>query len=420
MAKQIVYSEAARRNILAGIDQLANCVKVTLGPKGRNVILDKKFGSPTITKDGVTVAQEIELVVDGGAYLTGSMGQTERAVILAWGGYRVPNLRVVGRCAYTNKVPATAFRSLARAQTTWGYESHQDNVARKLGMDPLEYRLKNLLKRGEKVMDGVSPMDADYAELFAEAVEAIGWDGRSKRLGEETQRPEELPRLARGRGLSTTFRHGYTGTSTSLAEAQVDRTGTVKILHTAAEIGMGVYTVMARVAAQTLGVPESQVQVSHPDTNYPYSGGIGSSRATVSMGMAVQRACENQKRELLNVAALAKGGQPEEWRLAEGRLWHGEQDYPFGEVVRTLGGAVVVSGQGFYATAASAIARTTSGGISAPPVRVDVPEALIIVLTPRLWYTLILFAPETPVCPLASSFAPSRRRPGRCLVRIWD
>ena len=61
MAKQIVYSEAARQNVLAGINQLANCVKVTLGPKGRNVILDKKFGSPTITKDGVTVAKEIDL-----------------------------------------------------------------------------------------------------------------------------------------------------------------------------------------------------------------------------------------------------------------------------------------------------------------------------------------------------------------------
>ena len=61
MAKQIVYGEAARQKVLAGVDQLANCVKVTLGPKGRNVILDKKFGSPTITKDGVTVAKEIEL-----------------------------------------------------------------------------------------------------------------------------------------------------------------------------------------------------------------------------------------------------------------------------------------------------------------------------------------------------------------------
>ncbi len=61
MAKQISYSDEARRKIQAGIDKLADAVKVTLGPKGRNVVLDKKFGSPTITKDGVTVAKEIEL-----------------------------------------------------------------------------------------------------------------------------------------------------------------------------------------------------------------------------------------------------------------------------------------------------------------------------------------------------------------------
>lgn len=61
MAKQISFSEDARKAILAGVDQLANAVKVTLGPKGRNVVIDKKFGSPTITKDGVSVAKEIEL-----------------------------------------------------------------------------------------------------------------------------------------------------------------------------------------------------------------------------------------------------------------------------------------------------------------------------------------------------------------------
>ncbi len=61
MAKQLLFDEEARRAILRGVDQLAKAVKVTLGPKGRNVILDKKFGSPTITKDGVTVAKEIEL-----------------------------------------------------------------------------------------------------------------------------------------------------------------------------------------------------------------------------------------------------------------------------------------------------------------------------------------------------------------------
>jgi chaperonin GroEL len=61
MAKQIVYGDSSRQGILRGVNSLANAVKVTLGPEGRNVILDTKFGSPTITKDGVTVAKEIEL-----------------------------------------------------------------------------------------------------------------------------------------------------------------------------------------------------------------------------------------------------------------------------------------------------------------------------------------------------------------------
>ena len=60
-AKQLMFDEEARRAILRGVDKLANAVKATLGPKGRNVVLDKKFGAPTITKDGVTVAKEVEL-----------------------------------------------------------------------------------------------------------------------------------------------------------------------------------------------------------------------------------------------------------------------------------------------------------------------------------------------------------------------
>src|SRR5690348_16009572 len=61
MAKQIIYSESARHALQSGVNQLADAVKVTLGPKGRNVVIDKKFGSPTITKDGVTVAKEIDV-----------------------------------------------------------------------------------------------------------------------------------------------------------------------------------------------------------------------------------------------------------------------------------------------------------------------------------------------------------------------
>ena len=61
MAKQILFDEEARRALGRGVDALANAVKVTLGPKGRNVVLDKKYGAPTITNDGVTIARDIEL-----------------------------------------------------------------------------------------------------------------------------------------------------------------------------------------------------------------------------------------------------------------------------------------------------------------------------------------------------------------------
>ena len=61
MAKDLKYGEEARKALQAGIDKLADTVKITLGPKGRNVVLDKKYGAPLITKDGVTIAKEIEL-----------------------------------------------------------------------------------------------------------------------------------------------------------------------------------------------------------------------------------------------------------------------------------------------------------------------------------------------------------------------
>ena len=61
VAKQLLFDEAARRRLKDGVDALADAVKVTLGPRGRNVVIDKKYGAPNITKDGVTVAREIEL-----------------------------------------------------------------------------------------------------------------------------------------------------------------------------------------------------------------------------------------------------------------------------------------------------------------------------------------------------------------------
>ena len=73
MAKEIIYGEEARKALQSGIDQLADTVKITLGPKGRNVVLDKKFGSPLITNDGVTIAKEKPVVAEVVAVGPGGM-----------------------------------------------------------------------------------------------------------------------------------------------------------------------------------------------------------------------------------------------------------------------------------------------------------------------------------------------------------
>ncbi|MBI4200246.1 MAG: xanthine dehydrogenase family protein molybdopterin-binding subunit [Chloroflexi bacterium] len=303
-----------------------------------------------VRRDGAIEAWDIELLVNNGAY--GPTPLCARlAAMASWGPYRVPHLRVAARAVYTNTVPAGAFRGVGKAQATWGCETHVDMTARELGMDPVEFRLKNLLHRGDLVVEGTTPLDADLQDLTRRAVKAMGWDGHSRRVGAiATALPAESP-LVRGRGLAVSLRHGHLGTGRSYATAKMDRTGRVRVLHNATEIGEGVYTVIRRVAAETLELPEHQIEVSDPDTSAnPYYDGVSSQRSTVCLGLAVQRACEDLKRELLDVAAQAKGSRPEEWRLAQGRLWHGEQDFSLEEVIRGLGPQVTVLGKGSYST----------------------------------------------------------------------
>ena len=306
-----------------------------------------------VKSNGTLVAQDIELWFDKGAYGRTGMNVPRRGTSLSWGPYNVPHLRAVGLSYFTNKVPSGSMRALGRVQTTWGYESHYDSIARKLDMDPNEFRLKNYLKRGDRILDSLYPIDSDLDDLQERAVQAISWNGKSTRKGPGSEKPYAGTKPVRGKALSATIRHGYSGTSVSYIEVTVDTRGIFRILHTGMELGMGVYSMMKRVASETLGVPESQIEVAHPDTTLPYSSGIGGSRDTVSMGMATQRASEDLKGQIFEEAAKAmgdKGGKPEEWRLAEGRLWHGEQDYPLGEVLNTLQVNMVLIGKGHYST----------------------------------------------------------------------
>ncbi len=171
MAKQVIYAEQTRQEILRGVNQLANAVKVTLGPKGRNVLLEKKFGSPTITKDGVTVAKELEV-----------NEPTENMGVQLVKEVASKTSDVAGDGTTTATVLAQAiFREGARNVTAGA-----DPMAVKRGIDQaVKVAVADIGKRSKPVKgDMIAQVgtisannDAEIGEIIAEAMDKVGKDG---------------------------------------------------------------------------------------------------------------------------------------------------------------------------------------------------------------------------------------------------
>src|SRR5438552_3376622 len=182
MAKQIIYSEHSRQAILRGVNQLADAVKVTLGPKGRNVILEKKFGGPNITKDGVTVAKEIELkdtLENMGAQMVKEVASktsdvagdgTTTATVLAQAIYR-EGVKTVAAGAN----PMALKRGIERAVEVVCGKINKDGVRDKGELDKLSKPVQ-----GEMISQGgtiSANNDETIGKIIAEAMKKVGKDG---------------------------------------------------------------------------------------------------------------------------------------------------------------------------------------------------------------------------------------------------
>lgn len=299
-----------------------------------------------VKADGTITALDVDLIVDTGAYTTGGATAAHNSVISAWGCYRIPHLRIKGRCVYTNKVPAGHTRATGKIQTTWGIECTMDSVARQMGIDPYEFRKKNVLMRGDFVCKGTPRMDTDYLDLMEEAIAGIGWDGKSNLTpaSESGGSP-----WVRGRGMALSLRHGSQGGGRAYALITLDARGVVTIQHNAPEIGQGTHNLFSVVAAQTLGISQDQIRVRTPDTavSLPFAG-VSAQRTTMQMGNAVHNACNQLKQELFTLAAQAKGGKAEEWQLIEGRLCSRETSFSISEIIRIAGGGMVLKAVGYH------------------------------------------------------------------------
>ncbi len=285
-----------------------------------------------VTRSGVITALGVDLELDTGAYFTGAEIVTRNAVTSAMGAYRVPHLRVTATTAYTNKVPAATFRSTGRSQTTYGLECLIDSAAAAVGIDPVQFRRRNLLRRGESLAPPVwrrrgkeapaetPPIDTDFDELLSRAVEGLGG-----------------PKPAgRGRGVAVSFRRS-SDFGRAEARARLDPDGLVSIDHNSSELGEGAHTVIQVIAARVLDLPPEHIRIGEADTgNRLYFTGASSQRTTVQMGAAVENACLELRRQIVQAVARLHENEPHDWTITDGELACGLRRVSLAELASSL------------------------------------------------------------------------------------
>ncbi len=260
-----------------------------------------------VMSDGTIVARESHSVFDVGAYLGAGPNS---GVAHALGPYNIPNIRLRSYGVYTNKIYVGSYRASGVADMTFAVESHMDSIAHRLGIDPIEFRLRNALSEGDATAGGARvPKNG-----LRETVEAV-----KERMG--------LPKkLGENRGVGVAMGEWRSGSGPSTASISVNEDGTVSLLTGSVDIS-GSDTSLAQIAAESLGIELDQVIVSKRDTDMtPFTGPSGGSRIVYSQGKAVQQAAEDTRQKLFDLAAQRLGVQPSALVCSEGRVY--VQDNP--------------------------------------------------------------------------------------------
>ncbi len=274
-----------------------------------------------VTADGRLLAQDIEVVMDGGAYVTLSPVVLSRGIIHGAGPYACDHVRIDGRAMFTNAVPFGAFRGFGAPQTHFANERHMDRIAARLNLDPAELRRRNLLRDGQSTATGQVIQDGtDRVAVLDQAL--VLADYQTKRAEHAGfNRRETVKR--RGIGLAT-FHHGagFTGSGEVALASRLHVAGLpdgrIEVRSANIEMGQGTLTVFTLLASQRLGIEPGDVVIAEADTaRVPNSGPTVASRTSMVVGHMVEMACDALRAQL----GLDAGARGEPVRAAI-RRWH--------------------------------------------------------------------------------------------------
>ena len=267
-----------------------------------------------VKRDGTIVARHVEGFYDTGAYALTGPSTTKNGGEVSGGPYRIAHQDLTTYCVYTNTPPTGPYRGFGVPQVCWAYESQMDDIARRLGIDPLELRLKNLVQEGDRFVTGDTLVSVGLAECVKRAAQAVGWQGKQE------QEKRELQGKVRGKGLAVMIKTTMTPSNSS-ALVRLNADGSAVLLTSSVEIGQGTQTSLAQIVAEELGIAPERVSVTFPDTDVtPFDQSTSSSRTIFTMGSAARQAAAQIRQQLLEIGTHVLEANSEDLELKDGNL----------------------------------------------------------------------------------------------------
>jgi CO/xanthine dehydrogenase Mo-binding subunit/CO/xanthine dehydrogenase FAD-binding subunit len=249
------------------------------------------------SKAGRVLAKEIKMWADNGAYTGKSQAILGAATVRHDALYKYPNARAHSRLVYTNLAPTGAFRGFGNPSADWAVEQAWDLAAAKLGIDIADLLRMNAVEPGDVSPHNHKITSCELKQCIDKATELIAW--KDKHKNKKANRG-----LGMGCSLHVNGRRSFGDWDGSSAIVRINDDGRATIISGEGEIGQGTLTVLRQIAAEELGLPYEDVDITRPDTDVqPYALGALASRVTYVAGNAVKRAAGEASKQLMAAAA---------------------------------------------------------------------------------------------------------------------
>ncbi|MBI4187259.1 MAG: xanthine dehydrogenase family protein molybdopterin-binding subunit [Chloroflexi bacterium] len=299
-------------------------------------IVEEELG---LKEDGTIVALRQRAIMDVGGYSDTAPLVAQCGQGMVPGPYKIPNIWVDTYPVYTNKSISGSFRGFGNPQVTFARESLLDIAAQKMGIDPLELRLKNTIKPGElpyTTSTGLIVRSCGMEECLHRVAEAIGW--------------KEKRKSCTGIGLACVINWGgvkirAVNAEFASAEVEVAPDGSLLVRTGNSDIGQGLYTVLAQIAAEELGIPLEKVTIIGADSDStPPDFGCFGSKSAITTGSAVKMAAAEAKQKLFKVAGNMLEVDPGDLEARAGKIY--VRDMSRSVTIKEVAGAAYFSAVG--------------------------------------------------------------------------